>query len=765
MLFWGLTRVLRALTEPEYDELHTFLPTADNWTPVSPGAEGVPTAVSPGGSWDSAVPAPVISLVPFAKGSDDLGSRRGLSGTSVSVRISCEPMPAARIRYTRNGTDVRENGQLYYGDNPPMVVPPKADAPPIIIQAQALCDGLESSVVVTKELTPEMIWEALAEANTKTRTGTFGRRSSKKKKERKGSVSKLAISGPSGFLHLEHRAGPAEAAFGEGKGTGLLRGSVALLDNDYDEINVDGAGEVQVADPAAAVLDIGAGEPGGAWGADDTGANESSQWPTLDIIAMPSVPVGIDHDEDWGADGGGGAEWGDPTPAEVWPTLERRKKTAAGPASAPPASATVHYDSSQPDAADYNNAEANTPAYAQVQKRSERQAASAPSHEAGLTGFGDLYDEPDPMTPPRSMKISAAESGISALLKMQAGLVPAAGPGATAHSVSKSDQADPLPPAAASLKTNRPKMPEPTAAAANDPLRLKTRSAEAGGGGEAPQWLLKGVDRASLKLLAGHLVKHGESGNFFVRDGVQSVRGGHGLSVKVGNGLKKLLIEQDEGSSEYTVRGCTDRFASIPALVDHFTFEVHPTLGVVLEPWEVPKITTYQGLPAIVASAPAARKNYSKNYAKAPAPGAGARPSGSRQAGAPGSGKRRTRKLPVPPSKSAGADRARPSPGGGANGKSMDALADRVATKIQEKTAAATREDKLDRIADRIADKIIAKNGGPAAAAAAVAGTTTALPSTKAAKAPTEAGMAAIFLQQQMAAADRGEVVFQGKRN
>ena len=64
------TRSSMALTEPEYDELHTFLPTADNWTPVSPGAEGVPTAVSPGGSWETAVPAPVISLVPFTKGSD-----------------------------------------------------------------------------------------------------------------------------------------------------------------------------------------------------------------------------------------------------------------------------------------------------------------------------------------------------------------------------------------------------------------------------------------------------------------------------------------------------------------------------------------------------------------------------------------------------------------------------------------------------------------------------------------------------------------------
>ena len=672
-------------------------------------------------------------------------------------------MPAAKIRYTRNGTDVRETGQIYYGNNPPMVVPPKADAGPIVIQAQATCDGLEPSAVVTKELTPEMIWEALAEANTKTRTGTFGRRSSKKKKEkeRKGSVSKLAISGPSGFLHLEHRAGPAETAFGENS-SGLLRGSVALLDNDYQDINVDGDGEVQVADPAAAVLDIGSGEPGGAWGADPTGADEASQWPTLDM-SMPAVPAGLDHDEDWGTGGGAGAEWGDPTPAEVWPTLERRTKTEASPAAAPslsatgPAmSATMHYDSSQPDAVDYSNAEANTPMYAQVQKHPSRQTAS---NEDGLTGFGDLHDETVPMESLRSMKISAAETGIGALLKMQA-----EGPGASVHLFAKPAQAEPLPPAAASPKAYRPKMPEP---AAKHPPRARTRPGAAGGA--APQWLLKGVDRASLKLLAGHLVKNGESGNFFVRDGVQSVRGGHGLSVKVGNGLKKLLIEQDEASSEYTVRGCTDHFASIPALVDHFTVEVHPTLGVALEFWEVPKITTYQGLPAIVASAPtgAARKNYSKNYAKAPEPGAGARPTGARRAGAAGgSGKRRARKLPVPPGKSAGANSARPvtSPGGGAkqqhNSRRIDALTDRVATKIQEKTAAATRENKLDRIADKIADRIIAHKGGPAAVAAAVAGTGAA----STAKAPTEAAMAAVFLQQQMSAADRGEGVLRGKR-
>eukprot|EP00035_Acanthoeca_spectabilis_P012263 m.218600 g.218600 ORF g.218600 m.218600 type:complete len:530 (-) comp15570_c0_seq9:200-1789(-) len=164
-------------------------------------------------------------------------------------------------------------------------------------------------------------------------------------------------------------------------------------------------------------------------------------------------------------------------------------------------------------------------------------------------------------------------------------------------------------------------------------------------GVESAPWLVIGADRDQLKWLTAKFVEKSPVGNFFIRDGVKSVDGGLGLTVKLQEGVKKFLIQKYNDG--FQIRGLKHSFRSLADLVSFFSSEEHPAIGVRLQ---------FRGIPKIQPS-PSEKPSSSVDH----------KPSGA----------------------------------------SLDALADKVADRVL--TAQMRRERKLDDFADRVADKLLEK--------------------------------------------------------
>lgn len=627
-------------------------------------------AVAPSARWDDVVPEPTISLAPLSK--DD--SRRSRSSTSVTICIRCEPLPSAKIRFTRNGENVETRGQQYYSDNPPLVEA-RPGAPPIEIQAVALSPGLEASKTVKKFITQDMITATLQSSQALNRkatlTGTLTRRFSKTKLERKGSVSKVQISNPSGFTHVEHR----EKA---GNTSQLLRGSV-LLDANYDDILVD---ETPKAVVNAKSNDI------------DSALEQLEDQPSENSLPNDSSNRGWgaqDEDLPWGSqeDDMFAAGWGESDPTDEWTTLNLDQPALSDDyANALETALSDTENSIEPAYAEISlkpvanrGKQDNEPAYAEISLKSllNKDKLTSEVVYTSVESNGDDKDVKAKDNPTevyaevrkgdqnasKQHKIQAAEIGANALLKQQ---------GLEAETLE--DQFG-----------DAPKLE----------IKLKNSS---------PNWLLRGYSRAYIKDLAGLLMQQGEEGNFFVRDGVQSVANGYGLSVKVGNGMKKLLIV-GTNEDEFTIKGSSLKFKSITALITLFTNEAHPMLGIKLREWQIPEIggvkspNRSNGVGDSKLSAGAASSNQLTRKPSRKLPATPNKPRGQRRGTSANSNSNGA-------SENAAGEKLLTS------GPSMNALADKVAEMLThrnlEDAGGSAKGSELELLANKVAEKLLVRH-------------------------------------------------------
>lgn len=95
-------------------------------------------------------------------------------------------------------------------------------------------------------------------------------------------------------------------------------------------------------------------------------------------------------------------------------------------------------------------------------------------------------------------------------------------------------------------------------------------------------WFHQGLERAKIKQFAQQLLSSGETGHFFVRDGVKSEVGAFAMSAKFPDGTVKNFLIRPTKDGWYRIRSHDLAFPSIPELVLYYVEQLRPELGVQL---------------------------------------------------------------------------------------------------------------------------------------------------------------------------------------